>query len=348
MVRQITARLLPSALAIAAAFAVSAVIIALSGGDPLAAFSALLSGAFGSCDSVSEVAVKACPLLLAGLAIAVAFQSGVWNIGVEGQLLMGALAVAAIGTRLGSLPASIGLSATLVAAAALGALWASIAAHLRVRRDVSEVISTIMLNFIAAGLVSYLVQGPLMEAAGRYPQTDALPQALWMPRLLPSLRVHWGLVIALVGAACVHCLLFRTVAGYEMRAAGLNPHAARLAGIDVDQRLMLALLLSGALAGLAGGIEVSAITRRLYERFSPGWGFTAIAVGLLGRLSPTGVVVAAIFFGALDAGSNAMQRVAGVSSVLVLVIQATVILFLVALERHRWLPRTQVTTEPDE
>jgi simple sugar transport system permease protein len=144
------------------------------------------------------------------------------------------------------------------------------------------------------------------------------------------------LVLALLAALGMHILLYRTVPGYELRAAGLNPAAARLAGIDVERRLLMAFMLSGALAGLAGGIEVSAVTHRLYERFSPGWGFTAIAVGLLGRLSPVGVVVAAVFFGALDAGSNAMQRVAGVSSVLVSVIQATVIFFLVALERRRW------------
>jgi ABC-type uncharacterized transport system permease subunit len=336
MLKRLAAQTLPSLVALAGALAVSAVIIAASGGNPLVAFGALLSGAFGSLDSLSEVAVKSCPLLLAGLAIAVSFQAGVWNIGVEGQLLMGALAMAALGTHGERLPAWLDLSSDLAVAAALGAAWAGIAGQLKLRRNVNEVISTIMLNFIALGLISYLVQGPLMEAGGRYPQTDAILPELWMPRLTPY-RIHLGLVIALVAAAAVHLLLYRTVAGYEMRAAGLNAAAARLAGIDVDRRLLMALMLSGALAGLAGGIEVSAVTHRLYERFSPGWGFTAIAVGLLGRLSPTGVVVAALFFGALDTGSNAMQRVAGVSSVLVSVIQATVILFLVALERQRWL-----------
>lgn len=334
--KRITARVLPSVLALAGAFIVSTVIIAASGSNPATAFAALLGGAFGSLDSLSEVGVKACPLLLAGLAIAVSFQAGVWNIGAEGQLLMGALAMAALGTHGGRLPAWLDLTADLALVAAVGAAWAGIAGQLKLRRNVNEVISTIMLNFIALGLVSYLVQGPLMEAGGRYPQTDAILPELWMPRLAPY-RVHLGLLIAFVAAVALQVLLYRTVPGYEMRAAGLNPAAARLAGIDVDRRLLMALMLSGALAGLAGGIEVSAVTRRLYERFSPGWGFTAIAVGLLGRLSPAGVVVAALFFGALDAGSNAMQRVAGVSSVLVAVIQATVILFLVALERGRWL-----------
>jgi general nucleoside transport system permease protein len=338
--RRFASGLLPSVLALAGALAVSAVIVAASGHNPALAFEALLGGAFGSLDSLSEVGVKTCPLLLTGLAIAVSFQAGVWNIGVEGQLLMGALAMAALGTHGAGMPAWLDLGADLAVACAIGALWAGVAGQLKLRRNVNEVISTIMLNFVALGVIGYLVQGPLMEAGGRYPETDAILRGLWMPRLAPY-RVHLGLALAVLAAAALHVFLYRSVPGYEMRAAGLNPQAARLAGIDVERRLLLALLVSGALAGLAGAIEVSAVTHRLYERFSPGWGFTAIAVGLLGRLSPWGVVVAAIFFGALDAGSGAMQRVAGVSSVLVSIVQATVILFLVVFERGRWLPGTR-------
>lgn len=327
---------LPSLVALAGALLVSGVFIWASGHSPWLALSAVAQGAFGSADSLSEVGVKTCPLLLSGLAIAVSFRAGVWNIGVEGQLLLGALAMAALGRQVGPLPAALTLALYLASAALAGAIWAGIAAVLKVRRNVSEVISTIMLNFVALLFISYLVQGPLMEAGGRYPQTDALAEGLMLPRLFAGHRVHLGLVLALLAAGVLQLVLFRTVAGFEMRAAGANPEAARLAGIDVDRRLLLALMLSGALAGLAGAIEVSGVTRRLYERFSPGWGFTGIAVGLLGRLSPAGVVVAAVFFGALDAGSNAMQRVAGVSSVLVSVIQATVILFLVTIEHVRW------------
>jgi general nucleoside transport system permease protein len=347
VIKSYAAQLLPSFMALAGALAVSALIIALSGHSPAAAFGALASGAFGSVDSLSEVAVKTCPLLLTGLAIAISFQAGVWNIGAEGQLLMGALTMAALGSHGATLPAWLDLTADLAAAALAGAVWGGIAGQLKLRRGVNEVISTIMLNFVALGLISYLVQGPLMEAGGRYPQTDAILPGLWMPRLAAAHRVHLGLPLALLIAVGMQFLLYRTVAGYEMRAAGLNPQAARLAGIDVDRRLLLALMLSGALAGLAGAVEVSAVTHRLYERFSPGWGFTAIAVGLLGRLSPVGVVVAAVFFGALDAGSNAMQRVAGVSSVLVAVIQATVIFFLVALERGHWLPGPTLEKKAD-
>lgn len=327
-------RFLESLAALAAALVVSGVVVLLSGGDPLLVFGALIEGAFGSLDSLSELGVKTCPLLLTGLAITVAFRAGVWNIGAEGQLAIGAMVMAALGTRVGALPEPAGLLVCVLAAALGGAAWAAIAAALKVRRNVNEIISTIMLNFVALSLISYLVQGPLMEAGGRYPQTDAIDAALWMPRLTPY-RIHAGLLLGLVLAAGVGFLLFRTVAGFEMRAAGLNATSSRLAGLSVDRRIAMALILSGALAGIAGAVEVSAVSRRMYEHFSPGWGFTAIAVALLGRLHPAGVVIAAFFFGALDAGSNAMQRAAGVSSVLVSVIQGTVVVFLVLLDRRR-------------
>ncbi|GBD27576.1 hypothetical protein HRbin30_02927 [bacterium HR30] len=331
--RQRIAELVPSLLAVALALAVSAAVVWLTGSSPLVAFAALLEGAVGSRDSLAEVAVKACPLILTGLAVALSFRAGTWNIGAEGQLLVGALAMAAVAQVGGSMvPRPLALVLGLGAAAAGGALWAAIAAALKLRRGVNEVIATIMLNFIAAALVSYLVQGPLMEQGGRYPQTDALPPEFVLPRLAPY-RLHLGVALALLAALVAQFGLFRTRHGFELRAAGLNAVAARLAGIPVERRLFWAFVLSGAFAGLAGGIELSAITRRLYERFSPGWGYTAIAVGLLGRLSPIGVVLAALFFGALDAGSNTMQRTAGVSAVVVYVVHGCVILFLAALER---------------
>lgn len=337
-------RLLPSVAALGVALAVSALVIAAAGASPIHAFAALWGGAFGGLDSLSETLVKTCPLLLCGLAVALAFQTGIWNIGAEGQLLMGALAAAWLGSRI-SAPALVGTPLVLVGAVAAGAVWGAVAGTLKVRRQVNEVISTIMLNFIALGLIGYLVQGPLMESGGRYPQTDAVLAALRLPRFAPPLRLHAGLLLAALAASTVQFVLYRTVFGYELRAAGANPNAARLAGIDVGRRMLWAMILSGGLAGLAGGVEVSAVTFRLYERFSPGYGFTAIAVGLLGRLAPVGVTIAAMLFGALEAGSNAMQREAGVSSVLVSIIQATVILFLIGAEHGRWLPRRPAATE---
>jgi simple sugar transport system permease protein len=328
------ARLRPSLLALLIALAASALLIAVAGGDPLLALAAMGRGAFGSLYAWSEIGVRTCPLLLTGIAVAIAFRAGIWNIGAEGQLVVGAAMVAWLGSRVGDWPPALALAAVLAAAAAGGAAWAGIAGVLRTARGVDEVISTIMLNFIALGLAGWLVHGPLMEAAGAYPQTDAVAAAARLPRLFAGYRVHAGLLLALLAAAAAYALLFRTVLGFEMRAAGLNLLAARLAGLRTTGALLRALALSGALAGLAGGIEVSAITFRLYENFSPGYGFTAIAVALLGRLHPLGVVAAALFFAALEVGSNAMQATAGVSAVLVTAVQAIVIFSLLAFERR--------------
>ena len=331
-----SARILPSVLALLIAVLVSAVVIALAGANPLVALGALAAGAFGSTDAWSEVGVRTCPLLLTGLGIAIAFRAAIWNIGAEGQLLVGAVTVAWLGTHTGSLPAWLAIPFVLAAAALGGGLWATIAGGLKTARGVDEVISTIVLNFIAIGLIGYAVHGPLMEAAANYPQSDAVAAAVRLPRLVTGYRIHAGLLIALAAAAGTELLLFRTVLGFSMRAAGLNPVAARLAGLRVTRALLGALAISGALAGLAGGIEVSAVTFRIYEQFSPGYGFTAIAVALLGRLHPAGVILAAVFFAALDVGSAAMQRAAGVSAVLVSIVQATVIVSLIVAEQRPW------------
>lgn len=328
--------LAPSALALGVALALSGVIVAAAGGNPLVAFAALAEGAFGSAQGLSETAVKTCPLLISGVAVAIAFRTGIWNIGAEGQLIAGATTMAWVGTWTWSLPAWIALPLALCIASLAGSLWATIAGMLKVRRNVNEVISTIMLNFVAVGIASYLVHGPLMEAAGHYPQTDAIAEAMRLPRLIASFRVHGGIVLALGAALASYVFLFHTVRGYEIQAVGWNPTAARLAGIRIQRATLLALAISGALAGLAGAIEVSAVTYRLYDRFSPGYGFTAIAVALLGRLHPVGIIGSALLFGALDAGSSSLQRAAGVSSVLVDVMQAVVIFCLIAVERRGW------------
>jgi ABC-type uncharacterized transport system permease subunit len=336
-------RLGPAVGALLLALGICALVILLAGGDPWSALCALSEGAFGSPDGWSEVAVKTCPLLFTGLAVAVAFRTGVWNIGGEGQLLVGAIAMAWLGSRPIALLGRLELPIALGAAALAGGIWAGMAGLLKTRRGVNEIISTIMLNFVALGAVGYLVHGPLMEAAGRYPQTDPVVAAMRLSRFVHAYRVHTGLGIALAAALASYLLLFRSVLGYQLRAVGWNPEAARLAGIRIDRCIGISLFISGALCGLAGGIEVSAVTFRLYERFSPGYGFTAIAVALLGRLHPGGVVLAAVLFGALQAGSNSMQRVAGISSVLVSIIQATVIFSLIVFEQ-RATRRTVRTT----
>jgi simple sugar transport system permease protein len=308
-------------------------VVLTTGARPLDALAALAAGALGDRFALVDTLVKTAPLLLTGLAVAVAFRSGSWNIGAEGQLLVGALAATAVGGAAGSLPSPLPLALALLAAALAGGLWASLAAALRVTRNVSEVITTIMLNFVAVQLVGWAVRGPLMETAGRYPQSDPLPRAALLPLL--GGRLHAGVVLAALLVPAVWVLLFRTALGYRWRLVGENPRAARIAGFSPPRAIVGAMLASGALAGLAGAVEVLGVTGRLFDQLSSGAGYTAIAVALLGRLHPGGVAIAAVFFGALAAGSGAMQRVAGVPAVLAAIIQATTIFALLALESPR-------------
>ena len=224
--------------------------------------------------------MKTCPLVLTGLAVAIAFRSGTWNIGAEGQLLVGALAATALARATGAAPWPLPLVAALAGGAIAGALWAVVAAALRVARNVNEVISTLMLNFVALRLVGWAVHGPLMEAGGRYPQSEAIPATAVLPRLAG--RVHWGVVLAALAALAAWALLFRTARGFRWRAIGDNPRAAAVAGFRPHRELIAVMAVSGACAGVAGAVELLGVTGRLYEQFSAGQGYTAIAVALLG------------------------------------------------------------------
>ncbi len=317
--------------AAAVALAASAVLLAGIGADPLAAFGALAAGALGDGIALENTIVRMGPLLLVGLGVALSFRCGIWNIGGEGQLYAGALAATALVTRgLGSEAGAMSLPLALLVGAAAGAVWAGIAAALRVRRGVSEVLSTILLNFIAVLAVAWAVHGPLQEGSGAYPQSDAFPDLARLS-VLPGLRrVHAGLVLAAALPRAVWVLLFRSSAGLRLRAVGLSPDAARYARVSPERETTRVLVISGALAGFAGALEVCGVTGRLFENLAAGYGFTAVAVALLARLNPLGVVPAAFFFAALATGSGAMQRVAAVPSVAVQVIEALVIFFSVS------------------
>lgn len=326
---------------VAAAFTIVLVgtggMLALSGLDVGRATSALVTGAFGSWYAFgSGTLVRATPLILTGLAVAIAFRAGVFNIGAEGQFLLGAAAGTAAALVLSGLPALVTLVAALLAGAIAGAAWAWIAAVLRLRFHVLEVISTILLNFVAANLVSYLVRGPMQEPTHIYPQTPTISLAAQLPRLGAATRLHLGFVIAIVACVASWWVIRYTAGGFRLRVVGANPHAARSAGqINVERVTMRAFLTSGAFAGLAGAIEVCGVTYALYENISPGYGFTAIAVALLARLNAAAVILTGIVFGALEAGGAAMQRNAGVPSVVVSVVEAGVILALVVFQRVR-------------
>ncbi|MGQ9808205.1 MAG: ABC transporter permease [Armatimonadota bacterium] len=309
-----------------AGLALIAGIILLGGKSPAQGFAALISGSLGGAFALAETAIRACPLLLAGLGVTVAFRAGVWNIGAEGQIYIGALAVVALAPALGMLPAPLSVPAALLVAAAAGGVWAWVPAFLRTRRGVQEVISTIMLNFIAIQLVSWCVHGPLKESTGQFPYSNEIPAALTLPRLLPPTRLHLGVVFALAAAVVVWVFLFRTLRGFQLRAVGASPEAALHAGIRTERSVWSAMAISGALAGIAGAVQLMGVSHILFEKFSPGYGYTAIAAALLGGLHPVGVTLSAGLLGALEAGASAMQREAGVSTVIVYLVQGVIIL----------------------
>jgi ABC-type uncharacterized transport system permease subunit len=303
-----------------------------AGIDVGVALEAFWRGSLGTSSALlSGTLVRAIPLAVLGVALSIAFRAGVFNIGGEGQLALGAVAatVVALNTAmLGALSPLVALLAAMVA----GGVWAAIAAFLRWRFDVLEVISTIMLNFVALNLVSYLVRGPMQEPTGVYPQTESLADATVLPRLWPQTRLHAGLLIAIAVALAAGWALARTATGFRLRAVGASPTAALTTGrVSVRRVRFTALVVSGALAGLAGGIEVTGVTYALYENLSPGYGFSAIAVALLARLNPIAVLPSALLFATLETGALGMQRDAGIPSVVALAIEATIILAVVAL-----------------
>lgn len=294
---------------------------------------AFWDGAFGSAFAFwSATLVRATPLLLVGVALALAFRAGVLNIGAEGQLVVGAVAAAVVALAGASLPSVLLIPAMVLAGALGGAVWAGVAAWLRHRYGVLEVISTIMLNFVAAALISWVVRGPLQEPTKVYPMSLTFAEAARWPFLLSGQRLHLGFLLGVLVALLAWYVLTHAAAGFRVRAAGAGPRAAESAGgIGVRGLTARVFVLSGAIAGVAGASEVGGVTWALYEGISPGYGYTGIAVALLARLDPRWVVVTAVFFGALEAGGASMQRVAGVPAVSVQIVTACTLLGVLAL-----------------
>lgn len=311
-----------------------AILLGASGYAVGDALTALWRGAFGSWSVIaSGTLVRATPLLFAGLAVAIAFRAGILNIGAEGQLLMGACAATAVGVSLPATMGATGLALALAAGVVGGGAWAVIPAMLRLRFGVLEVISTIMLNVVALNVTGLLVRGPLQEPTHTFPQSSLIDPALRLPHLITGSRLHAGVVLALITAIGLAWYLRATAPGYRLRMTGANPDAAASAGrIDVGSVTLAAFIASGALAGMAGAVEVTGVTYALYENLSPGYGYTAIAVALLARLNPGSAIGAAAVFGALEAGASAMQRDAHVPAGMVGVVEASVILVLLASE----------------
>jgi simple sugar transport system permease protein len=318
--------------AILAALLLAAGLIAAAGVNPLTAYVEMLRGALGSRLSITEMLTRATPLILTGLAAAVAFRARLWNIGGEGQFYVGALTTAWIGHSL-TLPGPIGMAVLIVCGMAAGALLLAGPAFLRLRFGVDEVVTTLLLNFIVILFVGLMIEGPLRDPlAFGWPQSVPVEGDYRLPDLVPRTRLHVGLLVAIAAAGVVWVVLTRTVFGVETRAAGLNARAAAFAGISLPRTIMGVALVSGALAGLAGAVEVMGVTGGVTTAMSPGFGYAGIVVAMLAALHPAGVVVAAIFVATVFVGADAMSRATGVPSFIADVIVALSLLtMLVAL-----------------
>lgn len=316
--------------AIIFALILGAIILLLMGNNPIEAYSALVQGAFGSKRCFAETLLSTTPLMLGGLAFALAYRCGLFNIGVEGQIAMGGMAAAFLGYSITGLPPIIHLPIVLIGAALMGAIWGMGPGFLKARYGIHEVISTIMLNYVAFKITGYMVsvKGPMKAVADEMPASPRILNSAKIVRIWTGTRLHWGILIALVLTVVVYYILFKTRLGYKIRAVGKNRFAAETVGISVPRHYVIVMMLSGLLGGLAGGIEICGIHYRLLAAFSPGYGFDSIAVALLGMLHPFGIIFSAFLFGILRSGAILMQAMAGVSKDMVQVISAIIIFFM--------------------
>jgi general nucleoside transport system permease protein len=328
------------------ALLLGAVMLVILKADPLAAYAAMVRGVVGSRFGLTQTLVKATPLLLVGLGICIAFRANVINIGGEGQIIAGALMATWWPLTFSTWPGWLLIPSTMVMGFLAGAAWGFVPGILKARLRVNEILSTIMLNAIALQLMNLLLQGPLMDPAGVaartfLAQSAQLPHQVWLARLVPRTLLHSGAIVAAVMAAVVYLFLWRTTIGFDIRAVGQNPDAARNAGINVPAFQALSLTLAGGFAGLAGVVEVIGVQHRLLDGLTSGYGFTGIVAALMGGLHPLGLVPASVLFGGLLVGADTMQRAVQVPSSLVDVILGLVILFVsgAALWSRKWAAR---------
>ena len=336
-------RLGPPAVALAATLGIATLLAGLAGADPLAVMGQIASGAAGSKFALLETLNRATPLMFTGLAVAVAFRAKLWNIGAEAQLYLGAVVTVVLGTGILGLPAALLLPIMAVGAMLAGAGALLVPTLLKTRFGVDEVVTTLLLNFVVLLFVSYLLEGPMKDPMGMgWPKSERLVTEARLPRIVEELRLHWGFGLALVSAVVVWVIQTRTTLGYEMRAVGLNPRAARFAGMPVNLVLAKTALLSGGLAALAGFSEVAGLKGSLTLDLSPGFGYTGIIVAMLALLHPLGVVISAIFVAGIFVGADSMSRAADVPSYIADILLASALLLMVlalALTRFRVVRR---------
>lgn len=317
-------------MAVGAAFLVGAIILYLAGVNPATAYYWLFYGAF-SATSFIETLVRATPLLLVSLGLAIAFTARIWNIGAEGQLYIGAILTAITGLFIQNIPQPLAIPMLLMIAGVGGAAWAMLPAILKAYYGINEIITTLMLNYVAIYIVSYLLHNPFRDPISLFPETATLPEQLWMPIILPGTRLHLGTILAFSTIPIVYLILKRTAFGMKLEILGSGRRTAEYARINVARLIIKSMLVSGFLAGIAGGVEVLGIQHKMRLEISPSispYGYTAIAVALLGYLNPILIAVTSIFLGGIINGSMTMHRMANVPVGMAGIIQALMIIFI--------------------
>lgn len=324
-------KILTPIISILLAFLVGGIIILSIGKNPMEAYSFLFRGAFGSKSALAATLVKATPLIFTGLSAAFAYRCGVFNLGAEGQFIMGSIAsiaVATVLTKVVVLPALLVFILSMAAGILAGCIWGALPGLLKVFRSLNEMIVTILLNYIATLFMSYLVNGPMMD--GNIPQSAAVDNQLKIPVLSDAVRLHYGFFIALLTGVAVYYFLFQTSKGFKLRSVGINPIASKVYGIDVNRFVLVSFIVSGAIAGFGGSIEVHGNAFRLMPGYGKGFGFDGVAIALIGQLNPIGTIIAACFYAALRTGANMMQVASGIPTSVVAIVQALIIIFVIA------------------
>jgi len=327
-------------LAIVTAIVVGSIFLLVSGFNPLEAYGGLIEGAFGSPRGWARTLLNMVPFIFAGLSVAFAFKGGLLNIGAEGQLFIGSICAATVGFAVQGLPLFIHLPLALLAGALGGAIWGAIPGLLKAYTGAHEVITTIMLNYIGIILTGYLVSGPLQDPNTIVPETpDVLPTARLPLISSEALGLHLGIPLAIIVAFIIYWLIWQTPFGFELRTVGLNPSAAAYAGIHVKRLTILTMTIAGLLAGLAGTVETLGRNYYFAPGFNVGYGFDSITIALLAKSNPIGVILTAFLFGAMDAGATRMQRLSGVPSEIIQVVQALILMFVAADQIIRMIYR---------
>jgi general nucleoside transport system permease protein len=336
MVQMSPGRYLSYVLGILASLAVFSVVLLTFGYNPITSMEGLVTGSFGSTFLASETFVLMAPLLLAALAFLVGFKARFYNIGVEGQLYMGALLAYLAGSRLAGVPSIVAIPLVLVASMVGGTLWLALPLLMRVKLQVNEIFPTLVLNFVAIDVVNWLTAGPIKDPNSGNLQTPLLPASTWLPVLIGGTRFNVGIVLAALAAIGAYVVLYRTVLGFEIRASGGSPRAARAGGVDVTRSIVAVGLISGGLAGMAGMVVITGAQHLLAQNFSPGYGYQGIAVAAVGTFHPLGSLLASVLYAALSVGGQSLQRsTAAIPIELVGALQATIVLSVLIVQK--WL-----------